>query len=73
MRDKLPKKLEAGRITSGPIASQPSWGAYGGFYVQGPCGEKLCIVASGADADDAQAEGWEHVSAGYRTGSRCAS
>jgi hypothetical protein len=57
MRAKLPESLEAGRVTG-----SPAWGSYGQFIVQGPCGEKLCIVASGADADDEQAERWEHVS-----------
>lgn len=66
MRTKLPEKLEAGRVRSGPAASSPSWGAYGQFFVQGPCGEKLCIVASGADADDALSQGWEHVSVSTR-------
>jgi hypothetical protein len=66
MRKVLPEKLESGRIRSGPTASDPSWGAYGQFFVQGPCGEQLCIVASGADADDVMSEGWEHVSISTR-------
>lgn len=33
MRDTLPARLELGRVTSGPFASDPSWGAYGCFYV----------------------------------------
>ncbi len=57
MRTTLPDKLEAARL-----AGDRSWGAYGQFRVQGPCGESLCIVASGADADDPMAAGWEHVS-----------
>lgn len=66
MRARLPQKLEDGRIRSGESASDSSFGAYGQFFVQGPCGEKLCIVASGADADDTMSEGWEHVSVSTR-------
>ena len=62
MLAKLPERLEAGRIVHGERASDPSWGFYGDFSIQGPCGEKLLIVASGADADDHLACGWEHVS-----------
>ncbi len=62
MRATLPEKVESGRVTSGPMASRRDWGAYGQFFVQGPCGEKLTIVASGADADDLMSAGWEHVS-----------
>jgi len=47
MRKVLPEKLESGRLLSGPMASNPKWGAYGAFFVQGPCGEELKIVASG--------------------------
>lgn len=61
MRETLPEKLEAGRL-----AGNASWGAYGKFSVQGPCCEKLLIVASGADADDVESEGWEHVSVSTR-------
>lgn len=64
MRDKLPEKLEAGRLRDGPMASDSSWGAYGAFFVQGPCGEELKIVASGAD--DMISQGWEHVSISTR-------
>jgi len=66
MRDKLPEKLEAGRLTSGPMASHRSWGGYGAFFVQGPCGEELKIIASGDDADDKDSHGWEHVSVSTR-------
>lgn len=62
MRDRLPDQLEEGREKTGSFASHHSWGAYGKFFVHGPCGEKLCIIASGAEIDDAQSEGWEHVS-----------
>jgi hypothetical protein len=66
MRKVLPEKLENGRLTTGLMASHAEWGAYGAFFVQGPCGEELTIVASGADADDAMSEGWEHVSVSTR-------
>jgi hypothetical protein len=62
MRKILPDKLEAGRMRTGLRASKPEWGAYGDFAIQGPCGAALVITASGADADDHLAEGWEHVS-----------
>lgn len=61
MRAVLPDKLEAGRLNG-----HRSWGAYGAFEVQGPCGERLKIIASGADADDEKSEGWEHVSVSTR-------
>jgi len=48
------------------MASDSRWGAYGAFFVQGPCGEELKIVASGADADDGVSRGWEHVSVSTR-------
>ncbi len=66
MRIVLPRRLEDGRVTMGPFASEAGWGAYGKFVVQGPCSEKLIIVASGADDDDAISEGWEHVSVSTR-------
>jgi hypothetical protein len=62
MRKILPSRLEAARITTGPSASDPSWGAYGKFVLHGPCGETLCIIASGADDGDPVSNGWEHVS-----------
>lgn len=64
MRTVLPAKLEAGRVRSGQFGSDPSWGCYGQFFVHGPCGEMLCIVASGAD--ETISEGWEHVSVSTR-------
>ncbi len=61
MRTKLPDKLESGRDQG-----DPNWGPYGTFLIHGPCGEALRIVASGADADDVQSQGWEHVSVSTR-------
>lgn len=57
MKKSLPQKLEDGRLRHGLFASKPEWGPYGAFFVQGPCGCELKIVASGADET-----GWEHVS-----------
>ena len=62
MRPTLPERLERGRVTKGEMASDPSWGPYGQFFVRGPEGDMLCIVASGADDNDLKAQGWEHVS-----------
>lgn len=61
MRTKLPEKLESGRDQG-----HASWGAYGAFLIQGPCGEALRIVASGADDNDKESQGWEHVSVSTR-------
>lgn len=57
MRAVLPPKLEEGRIRHGHFASKPEWGPYGAFFVHGPCGCELKIIASGAEET-----GWEHVS-----------
>jgi hypothetical protein len=66
MLEKLPERLEARRVRDGELASDSSWGAYGAFFVHGPCGEELKIIASGADADDVASHGWEHVSISTR-------
>lgn len=66
MRKILPNRLELGRVTDGEMASHQSWGPYGQFFLQGPCGERLCIVASGADSDDKMSAGWEHISVSTR-------
>lgn len=60
MRSELPERLEAGRETHGPFASDRSWGPYGKFHVTGPNGARLLIVSSGAMEDGS--DGWEHVS-----------
>jgi hypothetical protein len=67
MRTPLPERLEAGRVREGTAASDPSWGPYGSFRVQGPCGARLTIVASGGDYP--VSAGWEHVS--VSTPTRC--
>jgi hypothetical protein len=62
MRAVLPDKLQAARIKTGQFASRPEDGGYGAFRLMGPCGEELVIIACAAAVDDADAEGWEHVS-----------
>lgn len=66
MRTILPWPIRDARVLAGPRGSDPSYGVYGQFELQGPCGERLCIVSSGADADDPLADGWEHVSVSTR-------
>jgi hypothetical protein len=55
MRLAIPDKLEQGRIKDGELASTSAYGTTGAFFIIGPCGEKLAIIAS-------DGEGWEHVS-----------
>ena len=55
MRTVLPSKLEAGRVRDGPYGSTPDYGTTGAFFVMGPKGALLRIIAS-------DGEGWEHVS-----------
>lgn len=57
MRDCLPAKIEEGRVRDGYFGSDASFGPYGVFFVQGPCGARLKIISSGAAET-----GWEHVS-----------
>jgi hypothetical protein len=60
MRPSAPERLEKGRVTTGRFASHPRDRFYGCFYVMGPCGTELKIIAS--EGDEPVAEGWEHVS-----------
>jgi hypothetical protein len=66
MRDKMPEKLEDGRVRTGNYGSDASSGPYGAFLVQGPCGESLKIISSGGDLTDDLGPGWEHVSVSTR-------
>lgn len=59
MRDKLPDKLEDGRVPDGHYASARG-DRYGAFFIWGPCGAELCILSSGEFHKTN--EGWEHVS-----------
>jgi hypothetical protein len=54
---RLSPRLEPCRVLSGDYRSRPGE-PFGAFIIQGPCGEKLKILASDGD-DEFQ---WEHVS-----------
>jgi len=65
MRRKLSSRVERDRITSGDYGTEPGSGPQGKFYLSGPLGTRLCVVAS--DARDWDECGlpeprWEHVS-----------
>lgn len=60
MRAAVPKLLEQHRLKTGQFGTEAAHGFNGYFELQGPCGERLRIVASTAKLP--QAEGWEHVS-----------
>jgi len=60
----LPEKIERGRIKKGFFASDWSLGPNGAFFVHGPCGEELKIIAS--DGTLSESAGWEHVSVSTR-------
>jgi hypothetical protein len=57
---RMSKLVEAGRIRTGPLGSDPSYGANGAFQIVGPMCATLHIIAS--DGVDPVTEGWEHVS-----------
>lgn len=65
MRNEIDPKLIQGRVKSGPFGSDDSIGLNGAFFVFGPCGEELKIIASDASAGQA-VDGWEHVSVSTR-------
>lgn len=67
MRQTPPAILEKGRITSGPYGSDSSYGMTGAYFVLGPCGMELKIVASDGAVEGS--EKWEHVSVSLRN--RC--
>jgi len=56
---RVPEKY---RIRRGPRGSDASFGNNGAFYIPGPCGKDLSVVAS-------DGEGWQHVS--VSTPNRC--
>jgi hypothetical protein len=60
MRKTLDVNMEAARVKLGPWGSLSSDGANGAFFIMGPNGRWLRIIAS--DGADPVAEGWEHVS-----------
>ena len=57
MKKSLSEKLEAARELNGYYASRHG-DPYGAFTIQGPCGEKLRILAVDAHEESV----WEHVS-----------
>lgn len=65
MRDIVPDKLEAGRITIGPMGSDPSYGMCGAFGIVGPCRADMFIIV--ADPNQPESEGWEHVSVSMKS------
>jgi hypothetical protein len=62
VRKSVPETLESGRVRQGPFGSDSSYGFNGAFFVLGPCGKELKIIAS-------DGMGWEHVSVSLRN--RC--
>jgi len=62
MRKIVPHALEQGRVTHGRLASDPSYGFNGAFFVFGPCGQDLKIIAGSG-------MGWDHVSVSLKN--RC--
>jgi hypothetical protein len=64
MRQLVPPKLEIARVRGGNFPTTMSDGWYGQFMIQGPCGEKLCIISSPGEGPES--EGWEHVSVSTR-------
>lgn len=64
MRADLDPRLSAGRFRHGRLGSTDAWGLNGAFFVFGPCGAELKIIASTAEFPEAQ--GWEHVSVSTR-------
>lgn len=55
MRSIVPAELERGRLTTGRMGSDASYGLTGMFHLLGPCGQTLRIISSCG-------MGWEHVS-----------
>jgi hypothetical protein len=58
MRKRVELQLEDGRVTTGVMASDESFGLMGAFMLTSPKGSVLKIVSSGTDIET----GWEHVS-----------
>jgi hypothetical protein len=56
---KLSPELERGRVRTGPYGSNPGED-FGAFFIDGPCGRQLKIIASSGDTS--VGIDWEHVS-----------
>ena len=56
MRTSFSDKLETGR----DFTSSRTSDTFGAFVIQGPCGERLRIIA--CDGESPDVDGWEHVS-----------
>ena len=67
MRKIIPAVLERGRVRSGQLSSNSSFGLHEAFMVDSPWGQTLGIIAT--DGTDPEALGWEHVSVSCRN--RC--
>ena len=52
-------ELERGRLRTGPYGSNPGE-TFGAFFIDGPCGRSLRIIASSGDQE--MGIEWEHVS-----------
>ena len=63
MRSVIPAALKQGRVRAGAVATDESCGLNGAFFVLGPCGAELKIIAS------SEGMGWEHVSVSLKN--RC--
>lgn len=56
---KFSPELERWRFRSGPLASDPG-NDFGAFFIPGPCGRNLQVIASSGDKESGVH--WEHVS-----------
>lgn len=61
---KFSPKLEAFRIRNGIFGSDPG-DDFGSFYIPGPCGRELRVIASSGDEESGI--DWEHVSVSLPT------
>jgi hypothetical protein len=65
MRAKLPDEVERARVKSRGYMTPPG-ARYGAFEIDGPCGQRLTVIASDGtgwgDGDGLEGPPWEHVS-----------
>jgi hypothetical protein len=57
---KITTKMEEYRFRDGDYGSDPGDQSYGAFFMPGPCGSPLMIIAT--TAVNPMTKGWEHVS-----------